>query len=84
MLGSAVGGLIVVTNARTLLSSDWVDASDSTRWAAYTALSLAWAAAVAWSTRAHRAEVALEAELAALRGEAGGPTTRPRSTISEG
>ena len=35
VLGSAVGGIIVITNSRTLLRSDWVDASAGTRWLAY-------------------------------------------------
>ncbi len=66
VLGSAVGGVIVLTNARTLLRSDWVDAPDATRYAAYAVIALVWAAAVAWSLRAHRAELALERELAVL------------------
>jgi uncharacterized membrane protein YfcA len=56
VLGSAVGGIIVVTNTRTLLRSDWVDASSGTRWLAYAVVCAAWAAAVAWSVRQHRAE----------------------------
>ncbi|PKW25874.1 sulfite exporter TauE/SafE family protein [Phycicoccus duodecadis] len=67
VLGSAVGGVIVLTNSRTLLKSDWVGASEGTRWLVYAGLYLAWAGAVAWSVRAHRAEVAgLDRELAAL------------------
>ena len=53
VLGSAVGGIIVLTNTRTLLRSDWVDASAGTRWLVYAAVYLVWAAAVAWSVRAH-------------------------------
>ncbi|HEY3535135.1 MAG TPA: sulfite exporter TauE/SafE family protein [Pedococcus sp.] len=56
VLGSAVGGLIVLTNTRTLLRSDWVDAPTGTRWLVYAAVYAVWAAAVAWSVRAHRAE----------------------------
>ena len=56
VLGSAVGGVIVLTNVRTLLRSDWVDAPDATRWAVYAVVWLVWAGAVAWSVRAHRAE----------------------------
>lgn len=63
VLGSAVGGVIVLTNTRTILKSDWVDASEGTRWAVYAVLYLVWAAAVAWSLRAHRAERAEEARL---------------------
>jgi uncharacterized protein len=60
ILGSAVGGVIVLTNARTLLRSDWIDAPDATRYAVYAAIYAVWAAAVAYSVRAHRAETALE------------------------
>ncbi|WP_404349231.1 sulfite exporter TauE/SafE family protein [Phycicoccus jejuensis] len=63
VLGSAVGGVIVLTNTRTILKSDWVDASEGTRWVVYAVLYLVWAAAVAWSLRAHRAERAEEARL---------------------
>ena len=66
VLGSAVGGVIVLTNTRTLLRSDWIDAPDATRYAAYALTGAIWAAAVAWSVRAHRAEQALDRELAAL------------------
>jgi uncharacterized protein len=55
ILGSLVGGVIVLTNSRTLLNSDWVDASDATKIPVYVLVWLGWAAAVAWSVRAHRA-----------------------------
>ncbi|RBY74691.1 sulfite exporter TauE/SafE family protein [Blastococcus sp. TF02-09] len=61
MLGSLVGGLILLTNTRTLLKSDWIDAGDATRYAVYAVLYVVWAAAVAWSYRAYRTEAALEA-----------------------
>src|SRR5215207_9554667 len=35
LLGSLVGGMIVLTNTRTLLRSDWIDASDPVRYAVY-------------------------------------------------
>ncbi|MGY1807771.1 sulfite exporter TauE/SafE family protein [Blastococcus sp. SYSU D00669] len=60
LLGSLVGGIIVLTNARTLLSGDWVDASDGVRAVAYAVLVTVWAAAVAHSFRQHRKEQALE------------------------
>jgi uncharacterized protein len=60
MLGSLVGGLIVLTNTRTLLRSDWIDAGDATRYAVYALLYAVWAAAVAWSFREYRREAALE------------------------
>ncbi|WP_418278046.1 sulfite exporter TauE/SafE family protein [Isoptericola jiangsuensis] len=57
VLGSAVGGLIVLTNARTLLTTFEVDGS----WFAgtLTLIAAVWAAAVVWSVRAHRAQKAL-------------------------
>ncbi|MBM6404760.1 sulfite exporter TauE/SafE family protein [Phycicoccus sp. CSK15P-2] len=67
VLGSAVGGVIVLTNSRTLLKSEWVDAGEGTRWIVYAMLYAVWAGAVAWSVRAHRAEqAAVDAELAEL------------------
>ncbi|GAB3445119.1 sulfite exporter TauE/SafE family protein [Phycicoccus ginsengisoli] len=62
VLGSAVGGIIVATNARTLLRSDWVDASSTTRWVVYAVVYAVWAAAVAWSVKEHRAQRDLTAE----------------------
>ncbi|MQM27994.1 sulfite exporter TauE/SafE family protein [Glycomyces albidus] len=56
VLGSAVGGMIVLTNARTLLRSEWIDASDAARVAAYIAIAVVWAAAVVYSVRRHLAE----------------------------
>ena len=61
ILGSAVGGLILVTNARTLLKSDWLDASDTTRYVVYAALYALWAAAVSYSWRAYRKEQTIPA-----------------------
>ena len=67
VLGSAVGGVIVLTNSRTLLRSDWVAASSGTRWVVYAVVYAVWAAAVGYSVRAHRAENDLAPE--PLRGE---------------
>ncbi len=69
VLGSAVGGVIVLTNTRTLLRSDWIDASDATLTIAYVLLAAVWAGAVAWSVRAYRGELALERELADIEAE---------------
>ncbi|MGX6600982.1 sulfite exporter TauE/SafE family protein [Micromonosporaceae bacterium Da 78-11] len=55
VLGSAVGGVIILTNVRTLLRSDWIDASDGVRYAVYTAVYLIWAAALLYSVRQYRA-----------------------------
>jgi uncharacterized membrane protein YfcA len=56
VLGSAVGGVIILTNTRTLLRSEWVDAPEQTRYAVYAALLVLWGLAVVHSTRAHLAE----------------------------
>ncbi|MGL5865100.1 MAG: sulfite exporter TauE/SafE family protein [Dermatophilaceae bacterium] len=68
VLGSAVGGVIVLTNLRTILRSDWVAAPDATRYLLYAAVAVVWAAAVAWSVRAHRRDLALDRELEAIEG----------------
>ncbi|WP_026923747.1 sulfite exporter TauE/SafE family protein [Glycomyces arizonensis] len=60
VLGSLVGGLIVITNARTLLRSDWIGASAPAAALAYAVIALAWAGAVARSVREHRKERAEE------------------------
>lgn len=54
VLGATVGGFIVLTNARTLLRSDWLDASDGVRLAFYAAITAIWAAAVAYSISQYR------------------------------
>ncbi|MET8054468.1 MULTISPECIES: sulfite exporter TauE/SafE family protein [unclassified Streptosporangium] len=54
ILGSAVGGVIVLTNVRTLLRSDWVDASGGVQAAAYIIIAAIWAAAIAYSLREYR------------------------------
>ncbi|MFC5751950.1 sulfite exporter TauE/SafE family protein [Actinomadura rugatobispora] len=60
VLGSAVGGLIILTNSRTLLRSDWIDAPDGVRYAFYVVIYAVWAAALAYSIRQHLAERDLE------------------------
>jgi uncharacterized membrane protein YfcA len=64
VLGSAVGGVIILTNARTLMRSDWLAAGDQTRYAVYAAILVLWGAAVAYSVRAHLADRDLPAEAA--------------------
>ncbi|WP_405537861.1 sulfite exporter TauE/SafE family protein [Streptomyces sp. NBC_00075] len=54
VLGSAVGGVIVVTNVRTLLRSGWVEVSGLVSTFVYVLLYGLWAAALAYSIRAHR------------------------------
>jgi uncharacterized membrane protein YfcA len=52
LLGAAVGGLIVVTNARTLF--DAFDVPGSTRNPVYVALAAVWLASVGWVVQHHR------------------------------
>ncbi len=56
VLGSAVGGVIILTNVRTLLHSDWIGASGATLWFAYAVIVAVWVAAVTYSVRAYLAE----------------------------
>ncbi|WUH99860.1 sulfite exporter TauE/SafE family protein [Spirillospora sp. NBC_00431] len=58
VLGSAVGGLIIVTNARTLLNSDWMEAPSGVRYPVYVAIYALWAGALAHSIRQHRRQTA--------------------------
>jgi uncharacterized membrane protein YfcA len=58
VLGSAVGGVIIVTNVRTLLKSDWVGASSALTTPVYVLLYALWAAALTYSIRAYRKEQA--------------------------
>ncbi|TQM67571.1 hypothetical protein FHX41_1187 [Actinomadura hallensis] len=61
VLGSAVGGIIILTNTRTLLRSDWIDAPAGVRWIFYAAIYALWAAALAHSVRRHLADRAAAA-----------------------
>ncbi len=76
VLGSAVGGVIVLTNTRTLLRSEWIGAPDATRYAIYAFIFVVWAGAVAWSVRAYREELALERELALESAQQGSAASR--------
>jgi uncharacterized protein len=73
VLGSAVGGVIILTNTRTLLRSDWIDAADGVRYTFYAVIYAVWAAALAYSIaqyRKHRDEERLiiaEAEASAAK-----------------
>jgi uncharacterized membrane protein YfcA len=70
LVGCTVGGLIILTNARSLLRSDWIDAADSTRYGTYLAILVIWAAAFAHSLRQyriHKVEDQAEIEAAAAR-----------------
>ena len=60
MLGSMVGGVIVLTNTRTLLNSDWIAAAGPVRYTVYGLLYAIWAAAVVHSYRQYRKDRLLE------------------------
>jgi uncharacterized membrane protein YfcA len=51
LLGASVGGIIVLTNTRSLLRSDFIDAGDGVRWAFYVVIIVAWVAAFLYSLR---------------------------------
>jgi hypothetical protein len=52
--------MIVLTNTRTLLKSDWIDAADPVRYSVYALLYAVWALAVVHSFRQYRKDRALE------------------------
>jgi uncharacterized membrane protein YfcA len=52
LLGTSVGGVIIVTNARTFFA--YGDVPGAARWPLYIALVCVWALAVSWVVRAHR------------------------------
>ncbi len=60
LLGSLVGGMIILTNTRTLLRSEWIDAADPVRFAVYAALVVIWVAAVVHSFREYRKDRLVE------------------------
>jgi uncharacterized membrane protein YfcA len=62
MLGSLVGGLIVLTNTRTLVNADLVAVPAGVAIGLYVVIAAVWAFAVNHSWRAHKAEVAELAE----------------------
>lgn len=59
LLGSAVGGLFVLTNTRTLLRGDWLAVSDLNQWLVYGVVWAGWLFAVGYSVRAHLGDEAL-------------------------
>ncbi len=58
VLGSAVGGLIILTNTRSLLTSDLFDVSGRTLAAVLIGVAAIWISAITYSVRAYRAEKA--------------------------
>jgi hypothetical protein len=69
LLGSLVGGLLVLTNVRSLLRSDLVGAPGAAQWACYAVIAVVWVGAFLWSLRAWRREQAAEAAAPAGRPE---------------
>ena len=75
VLGALAGGLIIITNAQTLLKSSWLDADAGTRNVVYGVLFLIWVTAVLHSFneyRKHRDEerqIISDADAAARRGD---------------
>ena len=65
VLGSAVGGVIILTNTRSLLRSDWIDASDGVRYAFYGVIYVAWAAAIVYSVLQYRKNITEERQIIA-------------------
>jgi uncharacterized protein len=68
ILGSAVGGVIILTNTRTVLNSDWVDAPGGVRTVAYAVIATIWVAALAYSIRAHLGQREVERPRQAVLG----------------
>jgi hypothetical protein len=60
ILGSAVGGVIILTNTRTIVRSDWVDAPGGVRSVVYVVIAAVWVVALAYSIRAHLGEREIE------------------------
>ena len=86
ILGSAVGGLIVLTNTRTVVRSDWVGlaGTPAQAWILGT-LGVAWVAAVVWSVRAYgreRAASAANAEVTAPDGASADVAPRERQGVA--
>lgn len=74
ILGVAVGGLIILTNSRTLLRSEVVDAGGSARTLVYAVVLLVWAVALAYAVTAQvRTARAVAAEEGATPAQASVP-----------
>jgi uncharacterized membrane protein YfcA len=87
VLGTGVGGLIVMTNSRTVLQT--LEASDAARWTAYLGIAAVWIAAVTWTVRLHRRALAAarapEAEVAVETSPAPAPAWQsPTPAPAEG
>ncbi len=63
ILGALAGGMIVLTNVRTLVNTGWVAVPGDVRLLVYLLVLLLWVAAVSHAVRRHRAEArAVDAE----------------------
>lgn len=69
ILGSLVGGLIVLTNSRTLMGSDALALDSGVKWVVYGVIWATWIAAVVWSLKQHRLERAASPASAPERDE---------------
>ncbi|BEL08694.1 sulfite exporter TauE/SafE family protein [Actinoplanes sichuanensis] len=65
VLGAAVGGVIILTNTRSLLRSDWIDAPDAVRYVFYAVIYVAWAAAIVYSVLQYRKHAAEDKQIIA-------------------
>ncbi|GAA4310177.1 sulfite exporter TauE/SafE family protein [Klenkia terrae] len=65
LLGSAVGGIIVFTNTRSLFNA--FEVADAVRWPVYAVIVLGWVAAVVHSWRVYRADTEAESVEAAAK-----------------
>ena len=63
VLGAGAGGLIILTNVRTLLKSDWVAAPENVRYLVYAAIFAVWAGSLVFATRAYLANRDREQQL---------------------
>jgi hypothetical protein len=61
ILGSAVGGLIILTNARTIIRAEPFEARGWGEGLPLLIIALIWSGAIAWSIRAHRRDKAAAA-----------------------
>jgi hypothetical protein len=66
LLGSLVGGLLVLTNVRSLLRSDLIGAPMAVQWTCYVLIVAAWIGAFVHSLRAHLRERAVNVAVEAL------------------
>ncbi|WP_306205830.1 sulfite exporter TauE/SafE family protein [Actinoplanes sp. RD1] len=77
VLGAAVGGVIILTNVRTLLRSDWIDAADPVRYPVYAVIYVVWVAALAYSIQQYRRNRDEDREIIAAASAAPSPEPVP-------